>query len=138
MTYDHNATRTLAEALKDDVRKILLNHVGAANPIKARDLARCLGRQGRYADRPIREAIRSLRKDGHLIMSSVQAPAYFLAQDAEEWERFRDSNLRPRALDILETARAMGQAAQVRWGGQLALELPDLEPAPFGLPEMVA
>lgn len=138
MTYDHNSTRTLAAELKDDVLAILANHVGARNPIKARDIARRLGRVGRYGDRPIREAIRALRKDGHLILSSVRPPAagYFLAANAEEWELFRDSNLRPRALDILETSCAMGRAAQVRWGGQLELELP--EPALPWISDLVA
>lgn len=126
MTYDHNSTRTLAAELKAAVLDILAGHVGARNPIKARDIASRLGRVGRYADRPVREAIRGLRQDGHLILSSVRSPAgYFLAANAGEWEQFRDRNLRPRALDILETSRAMGQAAQVRWGGQLALELPE-------------
>jgi hypothetical protein len=126
MPYDQNSTKADAKELKAAVLDILVSHVGACDPIKARDIARRLGRTGRYADRPIREAIRALRKEGFLILSSVRSPAgYFLAANAGEWEQFRDSNLRPRALDILETSRAMGQAAQVRWGGQLALELPE-------------
>ena len=125
MTYDHNATQTLADELKDAILEILQDHIGADSAIKARQIAKQLDRTGRYADRPIREAIRSLRKDGWLILSSVKKPAgYFLAETEAEWVEFRDRNLRPRALDILETAGAMGRAAGTRWGDATQLELP--------------
>ena len=125
MAYDHNATKTLADELKEAIIEILQGHIGADNAIKAQQIAKQLNRTGRYADRPIREAIRGLRKDGWLILSSVKKPAgYFLAETEEEWIAFRDRNLRPRALDILQTARAMGDAAGIRWGEATQLELP--------------
>ena len=125
MTYDHNATRTLADGLKEAIIEILQEHIGADSAIKAQQIAKQLNRTGRYADRPVREAIRGLRKDGWLILSSVSSPAgYFLAETEEEWIAFRDRNLRPRALDILETSRAMGDAAGIRWGEATQLELP--------------
>jgi len=129
MSYDHSAMQETATELKDNVLSILESHVGAGTAIKAGDIARALGLRGKYADRPVREAIKELRRDGYLIISSVRKPyGYFLAASEEEWKAFRDSNLKPRALDILETASAMGRAAQERWGGapviqQLGLEL---------------
>lgn len=126
MTYNHDSMKDSAEVLQSDVLDILQHHVGAATAIKAADIARRLGLRGRYADRPVREAIKTLRRDGHLIISSVREPyGYFIAATEDEWLAFRDTNLKPRALDILETASAMGQAAQRRWGAirQLNLEL---------------
>jgi len=38
--------------------------------IQARDIARAVGCRGKYADRPVWEAIRQLRQEGHLILSS--------------------------------------------------------------------
>ena len=125
MAYDHNATRAQADELKEAIVEILQGHVGADSAIKAQQIAKQLNRTGRYADRPIREAIRALRQDGWLILSSVgNSPGYFLAETEEEWVKFRDRNLRPRALDILQTARAMGDAAGIRWGDATQLELP--------------
>ena len=116
--YDHKTTQTQAAGLQDAILAILKDRVGAASAIKARDIAAHLGLAGRYADRPVREAIKTLRRSGHLIISSVSRPyGYFLAADEKEWHAFRNSNLRPRALDILETTSAMNRAAQARWGG---------------------
>jgi hypothetical protein len=126
MPYDHEAMRATAEGLQGAVLAILEGHRGAGSAIKAGAIARRLDLSGRYADRPVREAIKELRRQGHLILSSVKQPyGYFLASSEREWLEFRDSNLKPRALDILETASAMGQAAQSRWGGtqQLRLDL---------------
>ena len=127
--YDHENTQAQARALRDEVLGILSSHVGADSAITAGDIAARLGRVGRYADRPVREAIKQLRRGGYLILSSVgDKPGYFLAADKQEWLSFRDGNLRPRALDILKTAQAMGEAAGRQWGGaeplaQLELEL---------------
>ena len=140
MVYDHNSTRNQAGDLKAAVLEILSRHVGAGTAIQARDIARACALQGKYADRPVREAIRQLRQQGHLILSSVgREPGYFLAASRQEWEEFRDGNLRPRALDILETAKAMGQAAASRWGG--VLDLGDGESVAvmqLRMPELVA
>lgn len=55
-------------------------------------------------------------------ISSVQPPyGYFLAATEDEWIEFRDHNLRPRAFDILQTSRAMTQAAQDQFGATAAL-----------------
>ncbi len=112
MSYSHDATKVDAASLQQRILGIIEVRVGAAQAIRARDIATLLGRSGRYSDRPIREAIKTLRREGHLILSSVgKPPGYFLAETAEEWVKFRDGNLRPRALDILETSSAMTKAA---------------------------
>jgi hypothetical protein len=116
MSYDHKDTERVAQTLEKNILAILCLHQGADKAIKAKDIARQVGLTGRYADRPVREAIKRLRRQGHLILSSIKEPyGYFLAETEEEWREFRDTNLKPRALDILETAGAMGRAAAERW-----------------------
>ena len=116
-----------AKELRKDVLAIIAIHIGADNPIKADEIAEMVGLKGKYRDRRVREAIKLLRRDGCLILSSVgKTPGYFLAANEVEWKEFRDGNLRPRALDILETSRAMTQAAQREFGGQAGLDLPDM------------
>jgi len=122
MSYDHNVMQQDAQSLQEAILAILQHHVGANRAIKAADIAHSLGRRGKYADRPIREAIKTLRRDGYLILSSIREPyGYFLAATESEWQDFRDTNLRPRALDILETAKAMSHAAQRQWGATAAI-----------------
>lgn len=111
-----------ATELKPAVHEIIQHHIGQENAIKAGDIAKRLGLSN---DRLVREAVRQLRKDGRLILSTCKPPyGYYIAADIGEWFEFRDSNLKPRALDILQTSRAMGQAAMIRFGQQMALSYP--------------
>lgn len=125
MAYDYKSAQT-AENLHNLVLCVLSNHVGANNPIRARDLAQAVGQGfgGKYSDRCVRIAIAQLRRAGHLILSSTGSkPGYFLAANEEEWREFRHSNLRARALDILETDRAMAVAARSYFGDTVQLHL---------------
>jgi hypothetical protein len=116
MTTQHTKGAT---ELKPVVYEIIRNHIGQTNAIKAGDIADRLGQSN---DRLVREAVRQLRKDGKLILSSCKPPyGYYIAANPNEWVEFRDTNLKPRALDILQTSRAMGQAARIRFGQQMAL-----------------
>lgn len=131
MAYSHDAMQNQADRLKELVLHLLQRHVGADRAVKALDIAQTLGLS---TDRTVREAIRQLRREGHLILSSVNPPyGYFLAANREEWCEFRDRNLRPRAMDILETARAMGEAAQRRYGSTAALDLEQVQQLDLGL-----
>ena len=128
----------ISTSLKDRILLILeSNHIGRQRAIKAKDLARKVGEP----ERAVRAAISEMRKDGRLILSAVQRPyGYFMASNHDEWREFRNGNLRPRALDILETDRAMNKAAQERWSDtnreqrDEVVQLTMLAP----LPEMVA
>ena len=102
-------------------------HIGAGNAITSARLAvkAALATpmdnvpQLRQAQRQVREAVRELRREGILILSSVRQPyGYYVAADETEWRAFRDGHLRSRAIDLLVTARAMTQAANRQWGGQ--------------------
>jgi hypothetical protein len=131
MPFDKTKLTKQATGLKKDVLAIIAIHIGANNPIKADEIAGMVGLKGKYRDRRVREAIKMLRRDGCLILSSVgKNPGYFLAANEVEWKEFRDGNLRPRALDILETSRAMTRAAQREFGGQAGLNLPDMATIP--------
>lgn len=124
MEYNHERTKADARSLRDQVLSILKGHVGASKAIQARAIALALHRDGRYADRPVRMAVKQLRREGYLVLSSVGSqPGYYLAATETEWRNFRDGNLKPRALDILETASAMGRAAQIKFAGQAPLPL---------------
>jgi len=106
-----------AHTLKKPVLDIISGHIGQPNAITAKVI-------GIIAS-SIREAIRLLRKEGHLILSTVKPPyGYFMASSLQEWVEFRDRNLRPRALDILHTAQAMGLKAQEVFGGQQTYIIP--------------
>ena len=129
--YDHTQTQTIAETMHTDVLRILKQHVGAHQAIKASEIAKRLDRKD---DRIIRETIRQLRREGHLILSSITPPyGYFIAATEDEWFEFRDRNLRPRALDILETARAMGEAAERRYGSTAGIDLLQPQQLDLGL-----
>lgn len=121
--YDHVKTRKRAETLQERVVAVLSDgHVGRANAIKARDLAGLLDER----ERTVREAISQARKDGTLILSAISPPyGYFMAENADEWREFRNHNLLPRAYDILETGRAMAQAARDEFGPAVQLVLFD-------------
>ena len=133
---DHSQARQNIQAVLER------QHQGAANAITSARLAikaaiatpfDNVGQQ-RQAQRQVREAVRELRREGVLILSSVRQPyGYYIAADENEWRAFRDGHLRSRALDLLTTARAMSQAANRQWGGQgdffedLALEALDIQ-----------
>ena len=119
--YDHQATKDKAGDLQNRVLAYLEErHVGRNRAIKARVLAARLGER----ERVVRAAISQARKDGALILSAISPPyGYFVADNVQEWREFRNSNLRPRALDILETDKAMAEAAQRRFGPAVQLIL---------------
>ena len=119
--YNHSATQTVAETMHAAVLRILRSHIGAHQAIKASEIAK---RVDRKDDRIVRETVRQLRREGYLILSSISPPyGYFLAATETEWMEFRDRNLRPRAIDILETAQAMGKAAKRRYGDTAGIDL---------------
>lgn len=119
--YNHRATERRAKTIQDRIVSLLdRRHVGRANAIKARDLASIVDEN----ERAVRAAISQARKDGALILSAISPPyGYFVAETAEEWREFRHQNLRPRALDILETDQAMARAARERFGPAVQLQL---------------
>jgi len=124
--YDHQATKGKAQDLQERILALLEErHAGRNHAIKARDLAKKLGE----SERVVRAAISQARKDGALILSAISPPyGYFVAENVKEWREFRNSNLRPRALDILETDKAMAAAARERFGPAVQLVMFSRQP----------
>ena len=75
----------------------------------------------------IRVAVRMLRREENVIVASVTPDdsgaqaGYFYAKTADEYRRYMGP-LRHRALDILETVKAMDAAAERQWGAQSRLD----------------
>lgn len=104
-------TRAEDSTYEKQVGEMLKDHVGKAQAIKAREIARRLGLEGRYADRPVRDAIRNLRRNGWLILSGVgKRKGYFLAASPAEWAAY-GKPMRGRALDLLKTVAEMERTA---------------------------
>lgn len=71
--------------------------------------------------------MRTLRRDGNVIVAAVtpddvgNEPGYFYARTAAEYQRYMGP-FRHRAMDILETLKAMDAAAERLWGAQARLD----------------
>ena len=82
---------------------------------------------GDHAVSRIRSVIRTLRRQGKVIVAAVTAddvgnePGYFYARTAAEYQRYMGP-FRHRAMDILETLKAMDAAAELLWGAQARLD----------------
>lgn len=97
------------------VLAILANHRGRARPVKAAAIAAQLGLRGRYADRPVRDAIRTLRNEGHVILSATHKPmGYFMCASRQEWQQYGEP-MSSRATDLLVTIRAMRRAVDAQF-----------------------
>jgi len=78
----------------------------------------------RLNERQLRQAIHDLRRDGHLICSAPgEDGGYYLAASHEEFLEFCNRELHPKAMDLLETERAMKASARRVWGDAVQLSL---------------
>ena len=68
-------------------------------------------------ERAMRAAINQLRKQGHMICSTGgEGGGYYMATNWLELTDYLESEVRPRALDLLEQEKALQQAAEKTWG----------------------
>jgi len=71
----------------------------------------------RVHERVMRQVINELRKKGTPICSTGgEDGGYWLASGWEELTEFLEREVHPRAMDLLETEKALKQAAEQRWG----------------------
>lgn len=78
----------------------------------------------RTNERAVRQAIHDLRRDGHLICSAPgEDGGYYLAASLQEFDEFIQRELHPKAMDLLETERAMKASARRVWGDAVQLAL---------------
>ena len=107
---------------KTQVLEIISQHVGQDSAVTAGEIATAID----ASDHEVRQAVKDLRKEGVLILST-RWKGYFVPETHAEWETFRNGYLRPRAMEILQMARAMAQTAQKRWGAADEDDFPGLK-----------
>lgn len=112
---------------KKAVMFAMSGHTGQKNRLSRAQLLRKVRSWGAdLTDRSLRKTINELRKEGSLICSAGGARGgYWMAEDWNELRSFLNSEIRPRAMDLLETEKALKNAARDRWGEgfQMQLEL---------------
>lgn len=108
----------LDPGLERAVLRTLEKRVGREMAISRQELVKTIVSLGCSAsDRAIRAKINELRKQGVLICSAGgHDGGYWLAKDRQEVDAFLGAEIRSKAMDLLETANAMSEAARERWG----------------------
>lgn len=112
--------------LDREVRFVIYQHKGGQNAVRRWDLTlRIFGEDavldrsdGNTYDRQLRKSIERLRRQGHLICNLGNGDGYFLASTKDEYQDFR-SVYGAHAFPIMETIRALDQAAGQKWPNPL-------------------
>lgn len=77
-----------------------------------------------FGERVVRDTIRLLRRQGHLICSTPGVDGgYYLAADWEEFNEFARAEYQAKIADMAETLAAMKAEATRRWGSALQMSL---------------
>lgn len=101
--------------------RILDQHRGREQAIGRGELLQLVEQaaSARIDDRVVRFAIHALRRKGYLILSAPgRSGGYWRAVNLIEVIEFSDRELHPKAIDLLETEKAMKEAARRQFGGQ--------------------
>jgi len=89
----------------------------AIRTISRGDLVYNCGRIGFPAsERQVREIIKRLRRQGHLICSTAQEGGYYMARSKSEYAEFRAREYFAKIKDMSETMSAMDAAAREQFG----------------------
>jgi hypothetical protein len=104
--------------LERAVLRALSYHVGKKNAIGRDALVEVV--QVSWPDaheRQVRQAIHNLRRKGHLICSAPgEDGGYYPAANLAEYQEFRERELHPKAMDLLETEKVMTESARQQFG----------------------
>lgn len=105
------------EALKRELLNILISHKGRENAVGRADLVEMLKRRGvDVHERAMRECVKDLRRDGHLILSAAgENGGYYMAASQAEFLQFDQAEFGAKIADMNETRQAMKQAALRQW-----------------------
>ena len=100
------------------VLRILSQRVGRGQVISRTALVRSVARLGFAAhERQIRDVIKELRRDGHLICSAAgENGGYWMAADRQEFDAFGHQEFEAKISDMSQTWRAMQKAADQKFG----------------------
>lgn len=107
------------EVLCRSVLEVLAHHVGRNFLISRNDLVLKLRRHGHnnIDERPVRDAIKQLRRKGYLICAVAgTGGGYYLATTRREYDDFRQAEYAAKIADMSETMRAMDKAADIKFG----------------------
>jgi hypothetical protein len=121
VTVQETLIEGLPAGIERALRRVLSFHVGEAKAIGRQELMDALAGMGfRMADdRPVRALINELRKRGELICSKGgTGGGYWLAANREEMEEYLEHEVHPRAMDLLETEKALKAAMELRFGAK--------------------
>ena len=110
--------RNMPPGLDRALLRILEYHKGKLAAIGGQDLTERVPSAGFLTDqRSVREAIKELRRAGHLICSTPgTAGGDYLAIDAAEFDEFAGQEFEAKIADMAETLKAMRQAAKEKFG----------------------
>lgn len=115
----------LPPGIERALKRILSYHVGEEHAIGRAELMTQLRNAHGYRigdDRPVRALINDLRKRGELICSKGgTGGGYYLAANQREIDEYIEWEVHSRAMDLLETERALKAAAIRAFGGQTGL-----------------
>lgn len=100
------------------VLRVLASRIGRDRAVGRKELTALVGRLGFHAhERQVRETIKQLRRDGHLICSAAgEDGGYYMAKDRQEYNEFRQAEFAAKIVDMNETLRAMDAAAERQFG----------------------
>jgi hypothetical protein len=111
--------------LEDAILFILSYHHGRKRAIGRSGLVWVLKQQGHsVGERPMRECIKQLRRQGHLICSMPgEDGGYYLAETLAEFQKFDQEEFGAKIADMNETRQALLKAARQQFGEAVQMEL---------------
>ena len=118
MTHLDDILASLPSGLDRAILSILRFHKGKEDAIPRDDLLEMLKMHGwETGDRAMRIQINLLKKQGHPICgASGIGGGYYLARNWKELMEYINTELHPRAMDLLEQEQALKVGAKREWG----------------------
>ncbi len=121
----HQIIRSTPPGLDRAILAVLQFHNGKHQAIGRGDLVDELKPHGfKVHERVVREMIKNLRRQGHLICSAAgEEGGYYMATNLLEYRDFKCHEFLPKIADMSETVSAMDKAAAAAFGNSVQLEL---------------
>ena len=118
MTHLDDILASLPSGLDRALLSILRYHRGRGNALPRKDLLWTLKQDGwAVTDRAMRIQINLLKKQGRPICgASGIGGGYYLARNWKELLEYINTELHPRAMDLLEQEKALRLGAKREWG----------------------
>ena len=114
----HTLINNMPPGLSSAILRTLSMHTGAEQAIGRDDLLEELARVGyRMHERIVRETIRALRRNGHLICSMPgEGGGYYMPSSLAEYRNFRQKEFLSKITDMTQTMSLMDKTAKVAFG----------------------